>query len=442
MEKEKKEGLTGWAYLYLLSSEHYEELENNLELGSDIAKIKERTREDSVCELNLLNELKAEEPDTSRIFSGILQSRHTGLLRKFVDDHLRRVGFSQEVKNPKVSVEKHRIDILIEDDDYAVIIENKLLGAVYQRNQLAKYIRRVETDGYHPSQIFIVIIPNSYYENYLADVRKSVWKLPPDWEQPNSRRKCAWHDDYCCKCDGDVRTDSDRKYCSSRDAGCVDYRSLYQDRTLVLDSQFPDWLLQCADCLDRKEVLLRAALIQFADYIKTIYKLKQSRKYIMEMQEFLRGKLVNKDESLDRNWRIVHEKISQIDDMKNGLEQLKRELAKEMINSWRDSLSADWDLACEDRKSFGLNINGVWCGCWSGCEGNDKYNNGQPFWGFYSDKVIRAEQQKMIEDILEVTGVSKQVRITHGFLIRNSTLRGDERCEAFYRAARKLGYLK
>lgn len=431
--------------LYNLTMKHYEEIGHNLELCDSIAKIKEGLKEDSITEINLLSELSAEEPDTSRIFACLLGSRKNVILKKFVADYLGRAGFDFEVKRPVITAEKkYRIDILVEDDDYAIIIENKLLGAAYQRNQLARYIRRMEGEGYDASHIFIVIIPGFYYDGYLQDIRKSVWKLPPDWDKPNGMRHCAWQDAYCCRCDNTQEKEYEARHCHKPEKDCIDYRQKYLDRTIVLDNRFADWLTECAETIDREEILLHSALVQFSDYVKLKYNLKQSKKYIMEMQEFLKSKLVDESKEADANWRVVNEKLSQLNDMKAGLESLRRNMSKDMINRWRDNMLAkNWKISSEDRKSFGMKINGVWCGCWSGCEGEGKNNkDDQPYWGFYSDHDINEEQKTMIEDILETAGMKNSVSKGHGFVVWNNTLNGDTRCNALYEAARKLGYIQ
>lgn len=428
--------------IYNLTLEHYKELEKNIEYCDNIADIKSRIKDEGITEINILNELNVDEPDTSLVFASILKSKKNVVLSKFINDYLSKVGFDYEIKRPVITAEKkHRIDILIEDKDYAIIIENKLLGAVYQRNQLSRYIKRIENEGYRPEQIFIVIIPSYYTDDYLDKIRCSVWKLPHDWELSNNQRECAWYDGYCCQCDNSLNTEYEKKNCHKPGKNCIDYKDLYKERTVVIDNSFSDWLIESSECIDKKEILLYSALLQFSDYIKIKYNQKQSDEYIMKMKEFLRSKLVKDNKNNEINWKIVVEKISQLDDMKSGLESLKQEISKNMINEWRDNLkSMGWNLSFEDSKSFGINIKGVWCGCWSGCDDGRKYNNNQPFWGFYSDKKITDEQKEMIDCILEYSGlVSKKEELD--FIAWNSTLNGDKRCNQLYEAAEKLGYI-
>ncbi len=430
--------------IHNLTLELNNELEENIEYCDNIADIKTKIKDEGVTEINILNELNVDEPDTSLIFASILKSKKNVVLSKFINDYLSKVGFDFEVKKPVITAErKYRIDILIEDEDYAIIIENKLLGAVYQRNQLSRYIKKIENEHYKPEQIFIVIIPNYYTDDYLHCIRRSVWKLPPDWELPNKQRKCAWYDEYCCQCDNSSNAEYEKKNCNKSEWKCIDYWNQYKERTVILDNSFSDWLIECCECIDKKEVLLHSALLQFSDYIKIKYNQKQSNEYIMEMKEFLRSKLVKDNKNNENNWKIVNEKIRQINDMKMGLESLKKEISKSMINEWRDNLKAmGWNLSFKESKSFGINIKGVWCGCWSGCEGNGKSNNNQPYWGFYSDKKYTDEQIAMIDSILECSGLVKSINRGTDFIVWNSTLNGDKRCNQLYEAAEKLGYIK
>lgn len=429
--------------IFDLILEHNKELENNLAYCDDIAIIKSRLDEDSLTEINILDELKVKEPDTSRIFACLLKSKKNVILTKFINDYLRRIGFTFEVKNPIITAEKkYRIDILIEDIDYAIIIENKLHGAVYQRNQLARYIKQIENRGYKTEQIFIVIIPDYYYDTYLSDIRRSVWKLPTDWKVSNKLRKCSWYDEYCCQCDNGSDVKYEENNCHNSENNCIDYKNLYEKRTVVIDNGFPDWLTECTEHIDKNEILLQSVLVQLSDYIKIRYNQKQSEEYIMEMKEFLRAKLIDDNNDSEKNWNIVNEKISQIEDMKRGLEALQQDISKCLINKWRDNLKAmGWNLFYEDKKSFGININGIWCGCWSGCESGSG-NGNLPFWGFYSDSTnIEDSKRTMIEDILNNAGLMDMAEKGHNFIFWNSTFEGDKICNQLYTSAKELGYI-
>lgn len=92
-------------------------------------------------------------------------------------------------------------------------------------------------------------------------------------------------------------------------------------------------------------------------------------------------------------------------------------------------------LKCENRKSFGINIQGVWCGCWC-----DDGSGAKPYWGFQCDSPTQ-EQIEMVNRILEKVG-NKYAKPEPGWIAWYYTWHGDERCNDLYVAARELGYLK
>lgn len=98
--------------IYNLTLEHYKELEKNIEYCDNIADIKSRIKDEGITEINILNELNVDEPDTSLVFASILKSKKNVVLSKFINDYLSKVGFDYEIKRPVITAEKkYRIDI-------------------------------------------------------------------------------------------------------------------------------------------------------------------------------------------------------------------------------------------------------------------------------------------------------------------------------------------
>lgn len=93
---------------------------------------------------NILDILNPTEPLVSKILCSFLsftQNDDFFLWRSFTEKNLSRCGFDKQwVKKPVFSSEKYRIDILVKEQQYAVFIENKIHDAIFQRNQLARYI--------------------------------------------------------------------------------------------------------------------------------------------------------------------------------------------------------------------------------------------------------------------------------------------------------------
>ena len=92
-------------------------------------------------------------------------------------------------------------------------------------------------------------------------------------------------------------------------------------------------------------------------------------------------------------------------------------------------------LKYEYRKSFGINIQGVWCGCWC-----DEGEGGKPYWGFQCD-LPTPEQEEMVKKIIDRIDITEYMT-NKGWIAWDYTWDGDERCDKFYEAALELGYLK
>ena len=140
-------------------------------------------------------------PVTSKILERILSYNNSDgyvVLHSFCHQFLEVSGFDcNNISEPEIIAERNgHIDIRItEEGKYAIIIENKLKGADFQRNQLARYIKTIKEEGFKNEQIYIVILPQ--YKDIR--IRPSVWRLPPDYKTvTNANRKCGIYDDKLC----------------------------------------------------------------------------------------------------------------------------------------------------------------------------------------------------------------------------------------------------
>lgn len=97
--------------------------------------------------LNIFEWYDSDEPTTSLAMAEILKYKDGGaypLLELFIQKFLVPIGFdSKWIENPVITAEKDRIDICVKDNKYAIIFENKVKGANYQPNQLARYIHKL-----------------------------------------------------------------------------------------------------------------------------------------------------------------------------------------------------------------------------------------------------------------------------------------------------------
>ena len=195
---------------------------------------------------NILDILNPTEPQVSKILCSFLSFTQNGkfcLWRSFTKKFLSRCGFDNKwINKPIFSSEENRIDILVKEQSYAVIVENKIHDAVFQRNQLARYIN-VTKSLTNEDNVFIVLLPKESYNGYIDDIYDSVWRLPCDWKVSNNERKCALRGDSTrCACDIENLSEDKQKEFECND--CINFKEHYLNRTKVLDNTFLDWLDQ------------------------------------------------------------------------------------------------------------------------------------------------------------------------------------------------------
>lgn len=77
------------------------------------------------------------------IFSIYLEGKKI-VLENFINTFIKSaINVDINFDNAKIVEEENDIDILIKTDTIAIIIENKIKGANFQRNQLARYIKKL-----------------------------------------------------------------------------------------------------------------------------------------------------------------------------------------------------------------------------------------------------------------------------------------------------------
>lgn len=398
-----------------------------------------------IKEMNFIEFFNPDEPDTSHLLKMIFSYRDKDgkyiIFHNFAESFLKPIGLNIEViKQPDIHREKWHIDLLIkETGKYAIIFENKLKGADFQRNQLARYIQTVRELGYKDEQIFIIILPQTLL--HIDDIRKSVWHLPKDWRKPNKKKKCAWLDDYRCWCDGDcVLNKSEEMHCSHCQ---TNLKHLFRERTIITQKDFANWMQEEEQRIEARELNVRSGLLQMADYLNGLYKTRFNHQLNMEIKDFLRSEL--KIESSKEGWKQLREKLSELYELEDGVLQLRREISHDLIEQWYNELKSEWpNLTYEPRISFGLMLQGkIWCGCKFDDEGGDMGNDEQPFWGFLNQSAREQPSSKQIaivESILNYCGLSGEEELP--WIKWNNTLSGASRCRELFKAAKELGYLE
>ncbi len=284
-----------------------------------VRELKERHRNKKrEIPFSVLSFARIDEEANSRILKEILSIRRNNryeffemFVRSFLGD-----SFDHSIKNPKFSNEEHRIDILVKDSDYAIIFENKIRGAVDQKNQLARYIESMQKEGYTNEKIFVVYLPLDDHE-------------PSDcsWKKPQE----------CCRNCRQENTDKCRDFYS--------YREEFEPRYLRLsfsDDILP-WIKEevIPECkvMDQQ---LYTALIQYKVYLETLSRydeLNDTEK--MEIKDQLRGMLKFTDNDFE-NHSLVVKQLRDLRTVADQLESLEFEARENCVKDISGRLQSEY----------------------------------------------------------------------------------------------------
>ena len=402
---------------------------------------------------NILDILNPTEPLVSKILCSFLSFTQNGkfcLWRSFTEKFLSHCGFDKQwVKQPVFSSEKYRLDILVKEQSYAVIVENKIHDAIFQRNQLARYIN-VTKSLTNEDNVFIVLLPKESYNGYIDGIPDSVWRLPCDWKVSNNERKCALRGD-STRCACDIENLSEDKQKKFKCKECLNFKEYYINQTKVLDNTFFDWLDQELEKNASADTIIQSTMLLFSDYIKGIRHLRNKDKFIMAITDYLRNKLISKDDSDADNFKNISEMIESVTDLKIGLERLAVAYSEELIDKWHKSFKEWYDqqsvkdtylLKYNKKTCFYIEIKGIQIGCWSGKDnGNNNYLN-YPYWGFNEVKKVINDARGWVEEIKSQANVTILHDDSNGsFLSWGSTTNGFEDLKKYVQATITLGYM-
>lgn len=309
-----------------------------LRLSEDLNECEERSPYRSPFSLNFLERYNCDEPTTSwiirHIFAYSYYDANSNKLRhpffeSFAKTFLTDIGFKMDwIDAPKI-IKEHEyehIDVLVRDKKYAIIIENKLKGADFQLNQLARYIATMRNEHYSDEQIFVVVLPKDQVEN--DGLRPSVWKLPQDWNSPKCRNA-----DNTCWCDNEGYERNE--HCNQ----CESLMECFRERTLFIHKELSEWLYDCAENNAtripeeelRRQYVLTSAILQFVDFLNELYQTRENNKFNMDIQNFLSDKLGLKGHTALDQLSIVIDKIDAVNELQSQLVSLRKVIFKNYI---------------------------------------------------------------------------------------------------------------
>ncbi|MBP1641314.1 MAG: hypothetical protein H6Q17_2897 [Bacteroidetes bacterium] len=244
--------------------------------------------------INVIDLLHANENAHSRILMKLLQFNKHGqfeILQSFLD----YFSFDLKIENPTITAEKDRIDLLVDDKKFAVIIENKIHGATDQHEQIKRYIESVSTR--HPKEHIYVLY---LIRDEGKDVEAQSWG---EYKQSFAER-----------------------------FRIVSYR----------DDILP-WLKDTVmpECRT-KDVYLLSAIEQYIDHLDGLFNTRKIHTKMNEqLQNYIR-KEIGLGESPEKNHEPLKNAIKEFDNVRNQLQSLKDQTEKECWNKWKNRLSKDF----------------------------------------------------------------------------------------------------
>lgn len=271
------------------------------ELSKSFMKVYDFEKSKLPYHINILDLLWANENAHSRIFAELLKQNNGEqfeLLKSFL---LKRTKFNLTIVKPTITSEKGRIDLLVLDKEFALIIENKIHNAGDQRAQLARYIEKVKNKGYRESQIYVLYLTRD--EN----------KIPEDqsWRIENG----------------------------------IDYKDIFSERFIPIsfkDDILP-WLKDnvLPNCRI-KDVYLKSTVEQYIDHLEGMF---NSRKINNEMNKELENHIIKALDlklTAEKNYSTINQKIEELNKVKDQLDKLKQLSEKECWQKWIERLTSDF----------------------------------------------------------------------------------------------------
>jgi hypothetical protein len=255
--------------------------------------------------INILDLLWANENAHSRIFAELLKQRNENkfdVLESFLQ-YLVGINpnFNQKPQKPRITSEKERIDLLVFDKDFAIIIENKIHDAVDQSLQLARYIDKVKSKGIKENQIYVVYL--------TRDGSK----------KPESQ---SWKNEHG-----------------------TDYRDSFLERFFPIsfkDNILP-WLKDYVlpNC-KIKDVYLKSTIEQYIDYLEGMFNSRKIHyKMNLELQNHIK-QVLDLNSTPEKNHSILGHKLTELVKVEDQIKSLILATEKECWIEWQRRLKIDF----------------------------------------------------------------------------------------------------
>lgn len=244
--------------------------------------------------VNLVDEIGADENAHSRILKKFLQYKENGEY-VFLKHFMEQFEIDEVVINPRFTADDYtRIDLLVEDKDYFIIIENKINGALDQPKQLERYINECKKKN-HNATIYVI---------YLTS----------DGEEPSE----------------DSLSNKSREELMSEGGKllCLSYRGDISEliKSLIQKCRFG-------------ESALLSALQQYDDYLDGRYGRRLKDKLINDKMKEEITKLLELDKrSNDEKFKAIRDLNKSLDVLKSRVAEINQDIITSYFQEWKDKI--------------------------------------------------------------------------------------------------------
>lgn len=269
-----------------------------INFAKELAFQREKERSKLPYNFNLLDELHANENAHTRILIKLLNYSVKGkyiYLKSFLNMWCIRKRLPDfpitEVQNPEI-VSKQYIDALIEEPSlkYAIIIENKIEGAVDQDKQIENYFNKVKQHGVDEKNIYIIYLTND------GSKKISPKSLPEGLKSSLGNRFIEMN---------------------------------YREDVLP-------WLKN--DILPEiriKETLIESGIRQYIDYLEGRFGLRELEKTVRTIM----NKSINEKLGLDKmapydKWLRLNRSVKEINNLLNDLKNMQNDITMQVVKQW------------------------------------------------------------------------------------------------------------
>lgn len=244
------------------------------------------------------------------------------LLQYFLNRYFPKLGLT--AIHPKVMTEYSQIDVCVIDDKYVIIFENKIKGATFQHNQMARYIHWAETYN-KGKEILIVIFSGPNTKNPEGNI--STWRFPKQ-----GFGSCKINN-IQCKCDIQNKNVNEIvcKDCISYEKYYNEKTEEYKGRTVLLKEDFAEWVKAANGIILSREYRMKSMMVQFADYLDSLFNTDTNAKlFNMEIRQYIEKNVLEGKTGL-AGLNDLSQKINEVNELSKALTDIKKERINDFI---------------------------------------------------------------------------------------------------------------